>query len=85
MYTVFFLYLAGVSLITLNWIALGWFAITASMILTRIQHEERAMLKEFGRDYYNYMQKTGALFPSNAGNVGLPLDEAKRLSELKKP
>jgi len=47
-----------------NWIAgLSWLAISIPIYLTRVDHEEQMMLDNFGKQYEEYMNRTGRLIP----------------------
>jgi len=63
-YTAFLLILGSALFISANWlIGLAWISMTLLEIFSRIDFEERLMLEYFGDQYYEYMKKTGRLFP----------------------
>ena len=64
MYTAFLLWVAFQPLLLPNWLVLlaGLFGI-AMMYFGRVEKEEKMMLERFGKEYEDYMKKTGRLFP----------------------
>jgi len=63
-YTAFLLILGSTLLISANWlIGLTWLGMTLLEVVSRIRFEEALMLEFFGRQYQEYMKKTGLLFP----------------------
>jgi protein-S-isoprenylcysteine O-methyltransferase Ste14 len=64
MYTVLFINLLAVFLLSANWLIGGLFlgSFTAIVIM-RIDNEEAAMLEKFGEEYRAYMRQTGRFLP----------------------
>lgn len=64
MYTAFLLWVSFQPLLLPNWLVLlaGLFGI-AMMYFGRVEKEEKMMLERFGKEYEDYMKKTGRLFP----------------------
>ena len=64
MYTVLYIFLIAVVLLTANWF-IGGFLLTAQTIIiaTRLRHEEAVMIEKFGDEYRAYMQRTGRFLP----------------------
>jgi protein-S-isoprenylcysteine O-methyltransferase Ste14 len=53
-----------VLLLTSNWlIGLCWIAIIISVIAIRVLEQERLLLKQFGDEYREYMERTWRFFP----------------------
>lgn len=64
MYASFFVVIAGLSILSANWVlVLAWFAGYAILLFYRIPAEERMMIEEFGDEYREYMARTGRLIP----------------------
>ncbi|MFX1562927.1 MAG: isoprenylcysteine carboxylmethyltransferase family protein [Promethearchaeota archaeon] len=64
MYSVFFIFMMGMGLISANFLLFIFFAIFVAFMYTLlIPSEERMMLDHFGEEYQNYMQRTGRIFP----------------------
>lgn len=64
MYTVFFIFMAGVALVSANFLLFVFFVIFVTLMYAfLIPSEERMMLDHFGDEYRNYMQRTGRIFP----------------------
>jgi protein-S-isoprenylcysteine O-methyltransferase Ste14 len=68
MYTVLFIHLAGILLLTANWY-IGGVPLAAFLliVITRMKNEERTMLEKFGEAYQTYMQSTGRFLPRHRG------------------
>jgi protein-S-isoprenylcysteine O-methyltransferase Ste14 len=68
MYAAIWLFSLAQGLLLENWLA-GWsaFAAFAIMYFVRIPQEERMMGEFFGREYSDYMLRTGRLFPRIKG------------------
>lgn len=63
-YSSFLLILGSTLLITANWFVGGlWIVTISSDGLIRIRYEEAAMLKKFGKEYKDYLSRTGLLLP----------------------
>jgi protein-S-isoprenylcysteine O-methyltransferase Ste14 len=64
MYTVLFIHLAGILLLTANWY-IGGVPLAAFLliVITRMENEERLMQEKFGDAYRAYMQSTGRFLP----------------------
>jgi protein-S-isoprenylcysteine O-methyltransferase Ste14 len=64
MYTVLFIHLVAVLLLTANWF-IGGVPLLAFMLIvaTRLKNEERVMVEKFGQVYQDYMQSTGRFLP----------------------
>lgn len=64
MYTAFFIYVAGMLLLSANALAGGIpLLVTCVMYAGRVRAEEQMMLEQFGEDYRAYMARTGRLLP----------------------
>jgi len=66
MYSVFFIFMAGIVLVSANVMLFIFFVIVIFVALIYafiIPSEERMMLDHFGNEYRNYMQRTGRIFP----------------------
>jgi protein-S-isoprenylcysteine O-methyltransferase Ste14 len=64
MYTVLYLILIGVFLVTQNWFIGAGFLIPLTLIVAmRLDNEEAAMIEKFGDDYRQYMKRTGRFAP----------------------
>lgn len=64
MYTVLFLYLLGLLLLTGNWLVGGVPLLGVTIIVAmRLKHEEFVMLEKFGVRYRDYMKRTGRFLP----------------------
>ena len=55
----------GVSfaLVTANWVFVSLAVITIIMLVARVPREERMMIEAFGKEYQEYMRRTGRFFP----------------------
>lgn len=63
-YTAFLFIMVAIFLISANWfIGLSWILATLIEVGSRIKYEEAIMIEQFGSQYLNYREKTGALFP----------------------
>ena len=64
MYAAIFLFAVAQALLLQNWLA-GWagFVTVALLYFARTPREEKMMCEFFGDSYYDYMQRTGRLFP----------------------
>ena len=63
-YSAFLAILGSLLLISSNWlIGLCWIGMASLEILSRIQYEETLMTEYFGKQYQDYMKKTGRLWP----------------------
>jgi len=64
MYLAFFFLHIAVFLIVANWIiGISWNLFLITIIAIRVRPEEKMMLERFGKDYENYMKRTGRFFP----------------------
>jgi protein-S-isoprenylcysteine O-methyltransferase Ste14 len=64
MYSVFFIFMTGVALVSANVLLLVSFVIFVTfMYAFLIPSEEKMMLEHFGEEYRKYMQRTGRIFP----------------------
>ena len=64
MYTVFYIYLLGILLLTANWFIGGFFLVGLTIVVvTRLKNEESAMVEKFGNRYREYMKYTGRFLP----------------------
>ena len=64
MYTVLFIHLAGILLVTANWYIGGVpLAALLLIVITRLGNEEQLMQEKFGEAYRAYMQSTGRFLP----------------------
>jgi protein-S-isoprenylcysteine O-methyltransferase Ste14 len=64
MYTAFILIGLAWFFLSENWFIAGfWLAATVLVIVTRLQEEERMMLRHFGESYQIYAQQTGRFLP----------------------
>jgi protein-S-isoprenylcysteine O-methyltransferase Ste14 len=64
MYSVFYLYMGGILLLTANWLIGGlMLAGLTAVIITRLRREEAAMIEKFGDSYRQYMERTGRFLP----------------------
>jgi len=71
MYTVLYMVLLAVFLLTGNWLISGVFLVSMTMIvLFRLGNEEAVMLEKFGEDYRRYMQRTGRFLPRLTSKFG---------------
>jgi protein-S-isoprenylcysteine O-methyltransferase Ste14 len=63
-YTAFLLIFGSFLIITSNWaVGLLWMLMTGLDVGSRVQTEERLMLRRFGARYRSYMNQTGRLVP----------------------
>lgn len=64
MYTVFYLYMIGLLLLTANWLIGGLMLVGLTTVLvTRLRREEAVMIEKFGDSYRAYMKRTGRFLP----------------------
>ena len=64
MYSVFYLYMIGLLLLTSNWLIGGLLLLGLTLVLvTRLQREEAVMIEKFGDHYREYMKRTGRFLP----------------------
>jgi protein-S-isoprenylcysteine O-methyltransferase Ste14 len=64
MYSVFYLYMVGLLLLTANWLIGGlMLAGLTAVVVTRLRREEAAMIEKFGDNYRAYMRHTGRFLP----------------------
>lgn len=64
MYSVFYLYMTGILLLTSNWLIGGLLLLGLTLVLvTRLQREEAVMIEKFGDNYREYMKRTGRFLP----------------------
>jgi len=64
MYSAFFLWALFQGILLSNWLVLfAGIASHALLYLFRIKNEEQLMIKAFGKEYKDYMKRTGRLFP----------------------
>lgn len=64
MYTVLYLHMAAVFLLTENWLIGGVFLSALTLIVAlRIRNEEATMIEKFGEGYRAYMRQTGRFLP----------------------
>lgn len=64
MYSAFWLWAIGQSLVLSNWAAaFSAFVGFGTLYFLRVGQEEKMMLKEFGAEYEEYSQRTGRIFP----------------------
>ena len=64
MYTAFYLFTIGTWLALSNWlVGIAGFVSWSIFCGVRIEMEEKMMIKEFGREYEEYIKSTGSLLP----------------------
>ena len=64
MYSVFYLYMIGILLLTSNWLIGGLMLVgLTAVMITRLEREEAVMLEKFGENYRVYMKRTGRFLP----------------------
>jgi protein-S-isoprenylcysteine O-methyltransferase Ste14 len=64
MYTVFYIYMVGLLLLTCNWLIGGLFLLGVTVaVVPRLPREEAAMIEKFGDGYRDYMKRTGRFLP----------------------
>jgi protein-S-isoprenylcysteine O-methyltransferase Ste14 len=64
MYTVLYIHLTGIFLLTGNWFLGGVYFLALSLIiLFRLDREEATMIEKFGDQYRQYMLQTGRFLP----------------------
>jgi len=64
MYTVLYIHLLAILLLTANWFVGGIFLLMQTVIIAlRLNNEEATMLEKFGDDYREYMKHTGRFLP----------------------
>jgi len=63
-YTAFILILGSLLFVSSNWlIGFCWSGMVILEVFSRIKFEESLMVEYFGKDYSEYMKKTGKIFP----------------------
>jgi protein-S-isoprenylcysteine O-methyltransferase Ste14 len=64
MYTILYMHLVAVFLLTRNWLigVVSLIALT-TIIIARLKKEEETMIEKFGDQYREYMRRTGRFFP----------------------
>jgi protein-S-isoprenylcysteine O-methyltransferase Ste14 len=69
MYTVLFVHLVALLLLSANWFIGGVPLLAFALIVaTRLKNEERVMAEKFGPAYQDYMRRTGRFLPRLKGN-----------------
>jgi protein-S-isoprenylcysteine O-methyltransferase Ste14 len=64
MYTVLYIHMVGIFLLTANWFIGGVFFLALTLIvLIRLTREEATMTDKFGDQYLQYKQQTGRFLP----------------------
>ena len=64
MYSVFYLYMIGILLLTSNWLIGGLMLAGLTLVMvTRLEREEKTMIEKFGDRYRDYMKHTGRFLP----------------------
>lgn len=64
MYTVLYVWAVSLFLLSQNWFIGADFLVPLTLIVvTRLKHEEAAMVEKFGDDYRHYMRRTGRFLP----------------------
>ena len=64
MYTVFYIYMTGLLLLTSNWLIGGLFLLAVTVaVIPRLPREEALMIEKFGDSYRAYMKHTGRFLP----------------------
>jgi protein-S-isoprenylcysteine O-methyltransferase Ste14 len=64
MYTVLYLHLLAIFLLTQNWLIGGFFLSALTIIIaTRLAKEEAVMIEKFGEEYQAYMLRSGRFLP----------------------
>jgi len=64
MYSVFYLYMIGILLLTSNWLTGGLMLAGLTLVMvTRLEREEKTMIEKFGDRYRDYMKHTGRFLP----------------------
>jgi protein-S-isoprenylcysteine O-methyltransferase Ste14 len=64
MYTVFYIYMIGLLLLTANWLIGGLFLLGVTLaVIPRLPREEALMIEKFGDNYRDYMKRTGRFLP----------------------
>jgi protein-S-isoprenylcysteine O-methyltransferase Ste14 len=64
MYTVLYVHLIGIFLLTGNWLIGGVYFLALSLIIVfRLNREEATMVEKFGDQYRQYMEQTGRFLP----------------------
>jgi protein-S-isoprenylcysteine O-methyltransferase Ste14 len=64
MYTVFYIYMIGLLLLTANWLIGGLFLLGVTLaVIPRLPREEALMIEKFGDSYRDYMTRTGRFLP----------------------
>jgi protein-S-isoprenylcysteine O-methyltransferase Ste14 len=64
LYTAMIGYVAGLSLVTANWVFILLAVVMIAGIVVRVPKEERMMIDGFGEEYTAYMRRTGRFFPN---------------------
>jgi protein-S-isoprenylcysteine O-methyltransferase Ste14 len=69
MYTVFYVYMTGLLLLTSNWLIGGLFLLGVTLaVIPRLPREEALMIEKFGDTYREYMKRTGRFLPRLGAN-----------------
>ena len=64
MYTVLYIHLAAIMLLTRNWFVGGISLLALTVIIVaRLRHEEAVMAEKFGPEYDGYIRRTGRFLP----------------------
>jgi len=63
LYTFGFINFVGMSLLTANWLLFFGLIVGMFALIARAEKEEQNLLTRFGKDYQDYMDKTGRFFP----------------------
>ncbi len=63
LYTAMILLSIAFSLVTANWVFVGFSALAVLGMVVRVPREEQMMIEQFGGEYRAYMQQTGRFFP----------------------
>ena len=63
LYTAMISYVAGLALVTANWVFIILAMVMIAGTVARVPKEEQMMMEEFGEEYSGYIHKTGRYFP----------------------
>lgn len=63
LYTAMIGYGTSLALVTANWVFVVLTVVVIAGLFARVPQEEQMMIKEFGKEYQAYMQRTGRFFP----------------------